>query len=212
MVSSIVEHWRKLTGAVHPDDAIALRSSLHSFNLDFPPPAYIGDIDRAPVVLLEANGGYDPGRTPREFRDPSFVTTYLDLLHNPRSVDPASIAPYYGQRNYSRLIAAGQLVLVNAVAYRSKGISTEPANKGLAEKLVSTRIHRNWLRKELLPAALRGERLVIAHRNGLWKLKSSEGPMHGVIFTTNAISPDMSLEVLKLINTFLSKVAATRQI
>jgi hypothetical protein len=40
----------------------------HCFNLDFHPPAFVGDL-AAPVVVLYANGGFDPNLTPREFAD-----------------------------------------------------------------------------------------------------------------------------------------------
>ena len=40
----------------------------HSFNLDYPPGPFVGDVDNVPGVILMANGGYDPALTPREFR------------------------------------------------------------------------------------------------------------------------------------------------
>jgi hypothetical protein len=199
VTSSIVKHWRQLSGSVHPADEVVFGFHSHSFNLEFPPPAFIGDIENAPVVLLDANGGYDPQITPMEFAAEGSRKRYLDLLHNPRPVNPGDIAPYYGRRNYSHLIKSGRLALVNAVAYRSVGISREPQNRKLAEQLPSTQVHRNWLRQELLEQAKAGERLVIAHRNGLWRFKKTEGPIEGVVFTTNPVSADLSIDTLSKI-------------
>jgi hypothetical protein len=200
MTSSIVKHWRNLKGSVHPEDQKYFDAQPHTFNLDFPPPAFIGDIENAPVVLLDANGGYDPKVTASEFLEANSVSRFIDLLHNPRQIDPSRIAPYYGKRNYAQLIRDGILVLVNAVAYRSKGISSESENKKLTELLPSTEVHRKWLRDELLLQAARGNRLVISHRNALWKLRKSEGPLPGVIFTTNPVSADLSQAVLDAIS------------
>jgi hypothetical protein len=65
---AIVRHWSHLSDAVHPSDAPVFYANKHSFNLEFPPPAFIGDIINAPVILLDANGGFDPIVTPNEFR------------------------------------------------------------------------------------------------------------------------------------------------
>ena len=94
------------------------------------------------------------------------------------------------------------MVLVNAVAYRSTKIGSEPANRAVAERLPSTAVHRNWMRNELLPQARLGERLVIAHRNGLWNLKRHENGLPNVHFSTNSISPDLSREALRVIADF----------
>ena len=200
----IVDHWSQLDGSVHPLDAPVFSTNEHSFNLDYPPPAFIGDINNAPVVLLDANGGFDPFITPSEFAAPDAVDRYLDFLRNPRAVHPGQIAPYYGARNYADQIAAGEMVLVNAVAYRSKSISREPKNRRLAEQLPSTAVHRAWLREVLIPAASRGERLVVAHRTALWRIKRSEPNLDGVIFTTNPVSADMSYATLAEIRAFLA--------
>lgn len=202
MTSKLLQHWQRLEASVHPADKPFFATADHSFNLDFPPPAFIGDIEHAPVVLLDANGGYSQ-ETSLEFPDARSVARYIDLLHSPKAINPSAVAPYYGQRNYAKMIQDGQLALVNAVAYRSVSISKEPSNKKIAERLPSTHIHRTWLREELLPSAKSGDRLVIAHRNGLWKLSKNEGPMVGVIFTTNPISPDLSKSVLAEIRDFV---------
>ena len=35
MSSSIVQHWRKLKGTVHPDDEAVFKTFTHNFNLDY---------------------------------------------------------------------------------------------------------------------------------------------------------------------------------
>jgi hypothetical protein len=198
MTCILVDHWQKLVSSVHPDDEPIFRQNQHTFNLDYPPPAYLGDVINAPVILLDANGGYNPLDTPLEFRDQSAVNRYIDLLRYPRAIDPAEISPYYAQRNYAKFIRDGKMALVNAVAYRSPSISQEPLNKSLAKILPSAVVHRMWLRENLLPQAARGERLVIAHRNSLWNLRRAEAPS-GVHFSKNPVSPDLSNEFKAMI-------------
>ncbi|PWK56260.1 hypothetical protein C8D95_105328 [Silicimonas algicola] len=195
--NSLVEHWRRLHGPVHPDDMHVLANLPHSFNVDYPPPAFIGDIVNAPVVLLDANCAYDPTLTPSGFSNREAYVRFVQLLHEPCPVEPASIAPYYGKRNYRSLIASGRLAVVNAVPYRSRGISREPENRRIAERLPSTQVHRDWLRNELIPAAARGERLVVVHRTSLWKISRREDDLPNVVFTPNPRSPDLSRWVLE---------------
>ena len=65
--SSIRKHWSRLEGNVHPDDLPIFDRHPHSFRINFPPPAFIGNIDTAPIVILMANGGYNEEGTPKEF-------------------------------------------------------------------------------------------------------------------------------------------------
>jgi hypothetical protein len=79
--SRIRAFWRQLTGTVRPEDewAFAVHPG-YAFNLDFPPPAFIGDIDRALIIALISNGGYKPGVTEAEFPDAASVSEYRDWL------------------------------------------------------------------------------------------------------------------------------------
>ena len=210
MGDALVEHWSRLADGAdsektgpfaHPDDAELFRTREHSFNLDFPPPAFIGDILNAPVVMLDANGGYHPSATPWEFSQPGAIERYLDCLRHPQPADRDQVAPYYRDRNYSKLLFSGELALVNAVAYRSRRISQEPENRRLAELLPSTRVHRDWL-QGVFRSAARGERFVVVHRNRLWKLNRKE-ERPGVYFTTNPVSKDLSAKALEIIRRFL---------
>jgi hypothetical protein len=65
--SQLRAFWQRLEGEVHPDDAPVLASNRHSFNLDFPPPAFVGNVDTARVFILRNNGGFDALETAREF-------------------------------------------------------------------------------------------------------------------------------------------------
>ena len=58
-MNSIVEFWKNCNGPVHPEDQNFLDGAPGVFNLSYPPPAYIGDIENAPIVLLNGNGGYN---------------------------------------------------------------------------------------------------------------------------------------------------------
>ena len=198
----LVEFWSRLQNTVHPDDAEFLKCERHSFNLDFPPPAFIGDVNNARVLLLNANGGYDDEITPAEFNDEEATKRFVDLLRVPQPMVGPEISPYYTASGYADLLRSGDLALINAVAYRSRRISQEPENKHAAKGLPSAIFHRNWLRKVLLPAAALGEILVIAHRFTLWGLRSSEN-LPGVLFSRNSASPHLSKIVRAEIDEFL---------
>lgn len=194
--SSLVEHWRRLTGTVHPDDIEAFAQGSEGFYLDHPPPAYIGAVDTAPVVILMKNGGYDPVMTPAEFRQPGSVARYLDRLYKPGPVEPTDVSPYYDNLQVADHLRSGKVAIVNAVAYRSgRGIEKSP----ITRTLPSLAVHRRWLVNELLPAAERRERLVIAHRKGLWNFPSIS-KQAAVIHTTNPVSPFLTDDVLRAID------------
>jgi hypothetical protein len=155
---------------VHPNDAEVFgRAASHAFNLDFPPPAFVGDIARAHVIILDNNGGYDPIQTPRDFLDAKARAEYREALSSPRPLDRASrcVSSYYLSRNYSAWLESGQAALVNAVAFG--WVDTKGGGvKRVANVLPSARFHRIWLRDVLIPLAARGERFVVVHRRGLW--------------------------------------------
>lgn len=173
MRSSIRKFWRRLEKTVHPDDAEVLSRHEHTFNLDFPPPAFIGDVDNAPIVILMANGGYDPHKitgTQSEFLEPSDFAEHLQMLQSERICIPRRLSPYYTENTVFPWVRGGSAVIVNAVAYRSPKITEEPQNQEVARILPSARVHKEWLLEEVLPAAERGQRCVVAHRRRLWKL------------------------------------------
>ena len=208
----LVRHWRKLTGKtrlngkdvyVHPDDMDVFRNCTrkHSFNFDYPPPAYVGDIVSAPVVMLMTNGGYSDG-TQNEFSEQGDAERYLERLHDPGLMQPDGYSQYYLKWNYTKFLADGDLVLVNAVAYRSPGFSYD--NQKIADKLPSVELHRRWLREDLLPAAADDERLVVAHRHRHWKLDPEEDRQHNLVFPNGWRNPRLERDTKDQVRKFLA--------
>jgi len=68
------QFWQRLDGPVHPDDRPVLESyPTHTFDLRFPPPAFIGDVESAPLVVLMLNGGVAADLERTEFPPLSIV-------------------------------------------------------------------------------------------------------------------------------------------
>ena len=173
----IRQFWSRLEDSVHPDDKSLFDDMPNSFHRKFPPPAFLGAIDTAPIVLLMANGGYSLNVTESEFPDGASILRFRDHPGGVTDELPLHVAPYYGDSAFGPAIRAGEVAVANAVAYRSPRLSQEPDNRRLARKLPSLDAHRRWLFEELLPAAERGERFVLVHRNGWWRVpKTMAGP------------------------------------
>jgi hypothetical protein len=160
---------------VHPEDEPVFAESpayRDHFNLDFPPPAYVGDVENAPVIVLMANGGCSDLNALRlEFRTPVHVTEYIARLRKPRPADPRYTSPYYQAGVLGERLASGDACVVNALAYRSREMTD--SIRRIAEKLPSVAAHREWLTKVAIPAAREGQRAIIAKRPGLWSLGST---------------------------------------
>ena len=206
----LVRHWRKLTGKtwlngkgvyVHPDDLKVLGDHPGCFNLDYPPPAYVGDIVGAPVIMLLTNGGYSDG-TKNEFENQGDAERYLDCLHDPRLMSPKVYSPYYLTRNYKELLKKGELAVVNVAAYRSPNFS--PARQKIADDLESVKLHRRWLREILLPEAAEGKCFVVAHRYTHWELKPEKDQQHNLYFSRSQRSPHMELDAKEQVCKFLA--------
>ncbi len=190
MTSSIRLFWQRLEGSVHPDDAPIFARIPHSFNLDYPPPAFVGDVDNAPVVILMANGGYVADATPREFPRPEDHREFIDNLRGDRKDLPRNLGTYYTRNWIYHWLRNGTAVIVNAVAYRSPKIGNEPENRKLAELLPSVRVHRKWLIDEVLIAARANRRFVIVHRPPMWKLdRNRTPPFSNLLYSPNPVSP-----------------------
>ena len=183
-----------------------LASYRHSFNLDFPPPAFLGDVDGAPVVILMANGGYDPVITPGEFSNATDVAEYLQYLRGDRTTPPSSLSAYYSEGGLYRWISTGKAAIVNAVPYRSTKISKEI--RQIAKLLPSAMAHQKWLREEVLPTAMHGRRLVVAHRPGLWAFSRAEAAgMPNVLCSPNPVSPHLSRTLMEEVSSWLGEKA-----
>ena len=127
-IEAIVDFWEKQTEPIegkwaHPEDAEAPFNQPHSFNLDYPAGAFVGDLLRAPITILGANGGYDPQMTPQEFPAETAISDYLERLASPSTANWNEVSPYYGNVNYGKYLFDGRAALVNACAYRSEKIN-----------------------------------------------------------------------------------------
>ena len=183
-MSILTRFWRRLDGPVHPDDATVLARIDHPFNLEFPPAVFSGDIDRAPVVLLSANGGWrDAATVEREMRAFGDVGGYIEYIRNPRPLALHEQNNWLRAQFYSMYIADGRVATVNAIAYRSRG--TNRISARLKQELPSLGVARRWLKDELLPAARAGQRLVVAHRYGFWSIRTGDGFGDNVLFSSN---------------------------
>lgn len=201
------EYWSQTChtgiGWVHPDDFDMLSTEAHSFNLDFPPPAFVGDLAHAKIIVLAANGGYDPIVTPSEFKAEGAEVKYLDRLSAPGSAEWSVVAPYYNSYiNYAAMLLSGDIAIVNACAYRSPKISAEPANRKLIEALPSVAFNRHWLTKQILPEAEAGKRLIVGKRHALWNLPFSVKESKGFIRDRAPVSPHLSRTVQEQIAEF----------
>jgi hypothetical protein len=208
MTIELSNYWAKLTGAVHPYDMDTFaRAGAHGFNLEFPPPAFIGDITHAPVIILDNNGGYGPHITPGEFPDSKACDEFRQMLAAPRPVDPAarSMSLYYLQRNYSPWLISGEAALVNGLAYRSVDGNTLGVGK-LTKALPSAQFHRNWLREILAPLAARGERFIVVHRWGRWN--GAADVLRGLpsaVFSTCPIGSDLTSDEFDATQKFFAR-------
>ena len=205
----LVRHWRKLTGKtqlngrdvyVHPDDIKVLADHPGCFNLDYPPPAYVGNIVSAPVVMLLTNGGYNSEGTKNEFSKRGAAKRYLDCLHDPSLMCPKGYSDYYLKWNYKELLRAGYLAVVNVAAYRSPNFSS--VRQRIAGELESVKLHRRWLHETLLPEAAAGKRLIIAHRYTHWDLKPTKHKQRNLYFSRSQRSPHMELDAKEQIKKF----------
>ena len=207
-LGALPDYWARLTGCVHPDDEPTFNvETSHGFNLDFPPPAFVGDVVNAPVLILDNNGGYRADLTPGEFRHPQAAGDMRERLKSPRSFDPRACgaSPYYSGRNFSTWLSDGRAALVNAVAYRSVD-GAAPQVARLARSLPSARYHREWLKHAVFPLVRLGQRFVVVHRWGRWG--KAVNPLRGsqfAIFSRAPIGADLTALEMEAAQLFLNR-------
>ena len=100
---SLSAFWRKLDldQTVHPLDREMLAAETHDFRTREPPPAFVGDIERAPVIVLCSHGGWTP-ETSKEFLQlNNSPAEYVERLHNSTACDAGIVSPYYARSNCS---------------------------------------------------------------------------------------------------------------
>lgn len=202
MTSSIREFWRRLEGSVHPDDEKWFAAHPHTFNLDFPPPAFLGNVDTAPIIILMANGGYDPTETPTEFQTASDHVEHRCWLSGTGGI-PSRFSPYYQRNALFPWVRDGSAVIVNAIAYRSPKISEEPHNQRVGRLLPSWRVHQQWLKEEVLPTVRSGKRRLVAHRFSLWDYLPRGEP--NVDYSRNPASPHLSHDIRQSLTSWLAE-------
>lgn len=206
MTTELAKYWGQLEDSVHPDDKhVFAKEEDHGFNLDFPPPAFIGDVVNAQVIILDNNGGFNPRLTPAEFPDEEACEEYRYSLANPRPVDPSarSMSPYYVSRNFSNWLIGGEAALINGVAYRSKDGGAKGVAR-LTKTLPSALFHQRWLREMLVPLVQKKERFVVVHRWSRWnKATDSLRGLPNVIFSEAPISKDLTAKEYEAAHRFL---------
>lgn len=201
MNPDLAAYWSQLRytriGWVHPEDEDLLLYERHSFNLEYPPPAFVGDIENAKILILTANGGYSEVVTPKEFATDGAALAYVERLKRPAAADWNEVSPYYRGINYSGLIFSGRAAIVNACAYRSSQISQEPENRKLIRKLPSVRLARRWLAEVVFPQMKAGGKVVVGKRHGLWDLPNTIKENNRFILDPAPVSPHLSSVVLQ---------------
>jgi hypothetical protein len=206
MIETLVEYWRAQTCEargqwMHPEDAFVLDRTPHPFNLDFPAGPFVGDVLSARVLILNANGGFDSTVTPKEFPDAEAASRYVENVRFPSAHSWTFAAPYYRSRNYWPLIRSGDAAVVNACAYRSVGTGGLDSLVGRLPSAIRT---RRWLIEAAVPAAARGERLIVAKRMALWKVSPEVLESPGVIKDPNPRAPNLGLGTLAAVQRYLS--------
>lgn len=196
-MKSLASYWSALRGTIHPDDeATFADNSEHGFDLSFPPPAFIGDVANAPIIILDNNGGFDPIMTPSEFRSMGAADGFRGDLAASSVVDPRApwVSPYYCQRNFTKWLASGEAALVNGVAYRSVS-GREKSVARLTKVLPSAIFHRRWLIETVLPSVDLGERFLIVYRWSRWgDVAGTLRGRAGTIHSSAPISKDLTAE------------------
>jgi hypothetical protein len=83
-VEALPDFWSRMPLSIHPwDEAFLKEHNNGCFNLCYPPPAFIGDIVNARVIILLLNGGYNKKLTPAEFPDPETEAAFRERLARP---------------------------------------------------------------------------------------------------------------------------------
>ena len=199
-IKDLSTYWRKLSKNsagkwIHPDDEALFNAEPHSFNLDYPPPVFAGNIIDAKIIILNANGGFKPDVTPREFKTAALEKSYMQRLLNPATADWSNIATYYAKVNYGKMIASGEAAMVNACAYRSRKISKEPENRRLIKQLPSVAFTKSWLLDCVIPLARSGDKIIVAKRHGLWELPKAVKESDAIIIDPAPVSAHLSASV-----------------
>ena len=179
-LSAISKFWSELKTTVHPADAVVIDRYRDAFNLDYPSPAFTGDVLNARIIILMGNGGYKPRITDREYADPETADWQRRRLREPGPAIVNRTSPYYLSGERGQRLKDGTACVVNAVAYRSSEITGDIRRAAL--ELPSAQFHCEWLRRAVVPLAANHRRAVIAHRWKLWGLQKEEFSDEGFFY------------------------------
>lgn len=187
----------------HDADRAALTGAeTLGFNLSYPVSPYLGRILDARVIILNLNGGYNPAVTPHEFAEEGAEQLWLDRVADPSGSDWTGLPTYYHAANYGTDLLSGRFAAINACAYRSPNLQKGSA-RTLADRLPSVRFHRRWLVEALLPLAKARDRLVVAHRWGLWNIPSASRATANLMFDVRCRAfPDIDAALLSKAQAF----------
>jgi hypothetical protein len=210
MASSIRTLWQGIQNKdniyIHPNDKPIIDLFPNAFNCHFPPPAFIGDVENARVILLMNAGGYDSSTTPGEFSTSLDVKEHLDWLRGDREEPPSKLSSYYTERNYHKWIRTKEAVLVNAFPYRSP-VEGKGKLKQIANRLPSAEERRRWLQEEVLPDAKAGLRFVVFMNWTLWDFKEKDIPVSANVHVSKApVLKDLEPRTHDAIASFLKLV------
>lgn len=195
-IAPLVQSWREAYSArdfAEPNDG-------KKFQLHLVPIPFIGNIERASVILLLLNPGYDPHDTFAEFEIPDFTKRALRNLQQDLSdeehpfhfLDPAfawhagfrwwhgklsETIKELGQRRHensfrdARRFLSQHLAAIELVPYHSKKY---PLTRQVENELLSTTLARNFVAQRLLERAERGEATIIVLKGAPgWGLRES---------------------------------------
>ena len=166
-MSTLTRFWSRLRDTRHPDDLPTLALHPGAFNCDFPPTPFVGNPDKASVILLSMNPSYGE-ETPLEFPGDEDREQHFRMIRGETDQLPDRLSRYYRHPRAWPWLRGGLLAIVNAVPYRARHLDSRAV-----KSLMSRRVAQMWAGSELLPQAQAGQRFVFVHRNGQWGLPQS---------------------------------------
>ncbi len=207
-MSLLTDFWKRIDGPVHPDDRPVLdewtrRRGSVPLHLEFTPVPFWGAVDDAPVLVLQANGGYRECITEAEFAEPGAVDRHLAFLRSPGPIRVDTFTKHFKQKTIRRYLEEGRIAFANALGYRSPKVTAEVV--ALANRLPSVTVAHRWLREEVLPNARFGGRLVIFHRWKLWGLQSGEMHSEYIRYVENPKHQYLSSSMIDAIESHLGR-------
>jgi hypothetical protein len=183
---TVLQHWMKATPDhlhIHPDDAVALRSNSHAFELDTLVGPWMGPIRTAEVVLLYLNPGVNRAGTGEEVmaaQDSDVRAEMIQNLHGSAPLPSFKSNPKgykwttekLEQFGVSYAAASSKVAFLNLMPYRSDDGSKDAH---MRKRLKSSLLMLEWAQDTLFPEARSGKRVVVCMRSArLWGLQNGQ--------------------------------------